>query len=288
MLYMGDFNGDKHKDVIAVGPAADGTSGPHLFLGRGDGNFEDPVVVSNFSDPFTFIYQRTSVFDVNRDDRDDLVNVTTDQSSGMTTVNVLLSKGDGTLEPVTTTVPTTNTYDAAPASADFNADGKPDLIVPAQQTVEVLMGSGDGTFDPEPQGLSVPSLENRGVNYIPAVVAGDFDHDGSADFAILASYSPTAADGNDGPTVVYVYYGNGDGNFSPSVTAAVLDRVYLNFIASDLNGDGLTDFVLSTNQSNGIYFDYAGSAISFVHGFPDANSARKQTSLPAKDSPPWR
>jgi hypothetical protein len=59
-----------------------------------------------------------------------------------------------------------------------------------------------------------------------------------------------------------VYYGHGDGTFSQPVTAAVLDRLYTNLSASDLNGDGLSDFVLSTNPK---VQDYAGTAIAVVH-----------------------
>jgi hypothetical protein len=61
-----------------------------------------------------------------------------------------------------------------------------------------------------------------------------------------------------------VYYGKGDGTFSPPVIAAVLDRRYSDLRAVDLNGDGLTDFVLITEGQ----LDYQGSAISILHGLP--------------------
>ena len=52
------------------------------------------------------------------------------------------------------------------------------------------------------------------------------------------------------------------------MTAAVLDRLYSHFLATDLNGDGLSDFVLSTNETGGGSTDYAGTAISVIHGRP--------------------
>jgi FG-GAP-like repeat len=262
LLYEGDFNGDKHKDVIAVGPAADGTSLPHLFLGRGDGTFQKPVAIANFIGAFTSSYQGISVFDIDGDGRDDLVNETTDQNTGTSTLNVFLSNGDGTFTPMTTAVPAAG----ALASGDFNGDGKADLILTAQQAVQVLLGHGDGTFEGEPQTLPVPQLEGQPCIFGQGVVTGDFDHDGSTDFAIhcMHAFNPSPI----GPTAIFVYYGHGDGTFSQPVTAAVLDRLYVNFTVSDLNGDGLSDFVLSTNELDGGFPDYRGSAISIVHSLP--------------------
>jgi hypothetical protein len=266
-LYEGDFNGDKHKDVIAVGPAADGTSLPHLFFGRGDGTFQNPVAIANFAGAS---YQGIFVSDINGDGRDDLVNVTADAGSGTSAVNVLLSNGDGTFEPVATPVPQGmfSYYNSAPASGDFNGDGNADLIVPSNQTIEVLLGHGDGTFDIQPQALSVPTFGGSTTNYVPAVIAGDFDKDGHADFAVIGTHSYSGDDDDPGPTAIFVYYGKGDGTFLQPVTAGILDRGYLNFRSADLNGDGLADFVLSTDESNGIDIDYAGTAISVIHGLP--------------------
>jgi hypothetical protein len=266
-LYKGDFNGDKHKDVIAVGTAADGTSLPHLFFGRGDGTFQNPVAIANF---IGASYQGIFISDINGDGRDDLVNVTADAGSGTSAVNVLLSNGDGTFQPVATPVPQGmfSYYNSAPASGDFNEDGKADLIVPSNQTIEVLLGHGDGTFDVQPQALSVPTFGGSTTNYIPVVIAGDFDKDGHADFAVIGTHSYRGNDDDPGPTAIFVYYGKGDGTFLQPATAGILDRGYLNFRSADLNGDGLGDFVLSTDESNGSDIDYAGTAISVIHGLP--------------------
>jgi hypothetical protein len=263
MLYLGDFNGDKYQDVIALDVAADGTFLPQLFLGRGDGTFQDPLPVTNLVPGYSY-----AIEDINGDGRDDLVFMTMDQASGTSTLNVLLSKGDGSFESITTTLPGNGVYYGLPAAADFNGDGKADLIVPSNQRIEVLLGHGDGTFDSEPQALSAPTFGGQTTNYIPAIVAGDFDKDGNADFAVMATHSYSGDDDNPGPTAIFVYFGKGDGTFSQPVTAGVLDRGYLNFRAVDLNGDGLSDFILSTNEFNGIDVDYEGTAISIVHGLP--------------------
>jgi VCBS repeat protein len=260
-LFVGDFNGDKHKDVIAFGQSAtDGSFLGQLLLGRGDGTFQDPVAVTNANFLDTYPSQHIAIVDMDGDGRDDLVNATTEGNDGTNAVIILLSKGDGSLEPITTLL--TGTYynhgDAAPA--DLNGDGKADLIVPTPQTIQILLGHGDGTFEIEPAALLLPPFKGQPSQYVLAVVAGDFDHDGKADFAVLCLHASNGS--NEGPTAVFVYYGKGDGTFSQPVTAAVLDRLYSNFSATDLNGDGLSDFVLSTREGN----DYRGTAISIIHG----------------------
>ncbi len=253
-LYLGDFNGDKHQDVIAFNTAEDRTFLPQLFLGRGDGTFQDPVTVTNV------LAGTYTVADINGDGRDDLVSVSTDSVNATSTVNVLLSSGNGTFDQVATTLP--GPYSLPVAAADFNGDHKMDLVMSDQQSVQVVLGNGDGAFTIKTQTLPVLPLQGQPCIYGQSIVAGDFDHDGRSDFAIHCVHAFTGAP--TGPTAIFVYYGNGDGSFSQPVIAAVLDREYVNFAAADLNGDGLSDFVLSTTEAN----DYRGTAISIVHSLP--------------------
>lgn len=255
-LYLGDFNGDKHKDLIALG-SANPDLGPQLFLGRGDGSFANPLPVSGLiSSPY-------AIADINHDGRDDLLTVTLDPASATGILNVLLSNGDGTFDPIMTVLPGNGYSFGFPAAADFNGDGKVDLIVPEQQTVQILLGRGDGSFDAGTHTPPLPLLSNQAYACCSVVTTGDFDHDGNSDFAVLA-YSPGSVVG----TALIVYYGKGDATFSQAVTAAVLDRQYTHLIAADLKGDGLSDFVLSTEEGNGDDNDYRGTAISIVHGLP--------------------
>ncbi len=257
MLYMGDFNGDKHQDVIALGT---GSHPPQLLLGRGDGTFQDPLPIAGALPVNSY-----AVADVNRDGRDDLVSVTSDPASATGTVDVFLSNGDGTFNPIATTLPGNGYSYGLPTFADFNGDGKPDLLVSVPPAIEVLFGTGDGSFNLQSQTLSIPAFAGQPCAAARSAVSGDFDHDGNADFAVLCLHS--GDDYTDGPTALFVYYGNGDGSFSQAMAAAVLDRAYNNVIAAGLNGDKLSDFVLSTNELNGAP-DYRGTAISIVHSLP--------------------
>ena len=100
-------------------------------------------------------------------------------------------------------------------SADFNGDGKPDLLS-GDGTLQ--LGNGNGIFT---AGTQVPGT--------PLAVA-DFNGDGKPD--VLES----------GTGTLLVLLGNGDGTFKAAVTtasAAALQPI----AATDLNGDGKADAV---------------------------------------------
>ncbi len=114
------------------------------------------------------------------------------------------------------------------ATADFNQDGKLDLIT---SHGTLLLGNGDGTFRKGTALLvSTPSLNS--------IAVADFNHDGKPD-VLLASTQTTE---------LYVFLGNGDGTFRPTPTNI---GVFLsNFAVADVNGDGIPD-VVGTIGSNG-------------------------------------
>jgi hypothetical protein len=64
----------------------------------------------------------------------------------------------------------------AVAVADFNGDGRPDIVTAGSNSVSVLLGNGDGTFQ-----TAVNYLVGRGPG---GVAVGDFNGDGSLDLAV--------------------------------------------------------------------------------------------------------
>ena len=115
----------------------------------------------------------------------------------------------------------------AEASADFNADGKPDLVVVNNSagTVSVLLGNGDGTFQPP---------VNYAVGSGPAAVAvGDFNGDGKPDLAVA----------NSGSNTVSILLGNGDGTFQAAVNYTVTNGPAF-MAVGDFNGDGKLDVLV--------------------------------------------
>src|SRR5206468_221821 len=111
-------------------------------------------------------------------------------------------------------------YPVAVAVADFNRDGKADLVVSNLQsrTVSVLLGKGGGSFR--------AAVNHPAGKVARKIVVGDFDRDGKPDLAVCHN-------GGD----VCVLIGKGDGSFRPPVFYSN-DKGGLEMVAADLDGDG--------------------------------------------------
>lgn len=120
---------------------------------------------------------------------------------------------------------------SAKTHADFNGDGREDLVVSTSTGVSLLLSNGDGTYaSPRALPASVDAI-------------GDFNQDGKLDFISYRS----GGGGSNQEVTPTLYLGNGDGTFQsgkvitgsgPTVSG---DIFYL--VAADLNNDGKTDFV---------------------------------------------
>ena len=110
--------------------------------------------------------------------------------------------------------------------ADFNGDGKLDLVASEATGNYFLAGNGDGTFQ---AGIAIAG----GSTLLPCA-AGDFNGDGKLD---LAAVSP-------GSNSVSILLGNGDGSFTLS-TSTGAGSMPVRVAVADLNGDGRADLVVS-------------------------------------------
>jgi len=225
-IVTADFNGDGIPDVAILGSASGGQA-LSIFLGRPDGSFAPRVDYSVQATGFT-------VGDFNGDGKLDVIVV----AFGYTiTGSILLGNGDGTLQlPVPLNQNAGNGYSAA-ASADFNGDGKLDLLLLTPDfgsgaMMAILLGNGDGTFQ-GPVTYPVPNA--------PYLVLDDFNRDGKPDIAISGGIL--------GSGQVTILINNGDGTFASPANYSISGNVEA-LGAADLNADGNLDLVVPTGGSS--------------------------------------
>src|SRR5215213_1351167 len=186
------------------------------------------VIGATFSNyPVGVEPKAVAVADFNNDGKKDLATV----NRGSHTVSILLGNGAGTFGDATN-FSTGGTFPEpfGLAAADFNNDGKTDVVVsqPNVGLISVLLGDGNGN-------LGAPANFSVGEN--PGTFAtGDFNGDGKTDLAI--------ADSGFNNGGVYVLLGIGTGSFgAPTKFTAGLRPRYV--VVADFNGDSNLDLAVA-------------------------------------------
>jgi hypothetical protein len=221
---VADFNGDSNSD-LAIGTT--------VLLGKGDGTFANPVLyAAGLSGGSPAV-----AGDFNGDGKVDLV-FSTAGVPGLTVAAgdayLLANNGDGTFGAPALLA--TNFQVAA--AADFNGDGKLDLVGTDYSHVRVMLGHGDGTF-------STPVVYDAG-NLPVSVTTGEFEGSGITDIVAVDAGEIAGLIG------LSILKGNGDGSFAAPDTFAT--PAALGPAAGDFNGDGKLDLALATQAGVGIFF----------------------------------
>jgi VCBS repeat protein/flagellar hook capping protein FlgD len=222
-VVVADFDGDGHDDVAV--PRYD--LGQVIALaGRGDGSFQFPALYFATGMGANGI----AVGDVNGDHRPDVV--TADQGDvGGGTMSVLVS---GAPRPCRRDDLASGISASGLVSADFNADGAPDLAATNEVgKLLVFMNDGLGGFG---AGQPYP-LGNLSQN----LSAGDLDGDSRAD--LVAS--------NFTESTLTLYYNGGDGTFSGGKDLSMGPHPRWVEVA-DVDGDGRPDLV-TADYNDAIY-----------------------------------
>jgi hypothetical protein len=232
--------------------------------------------------PAGFTLRSVVAGDFNRDGKPDLAIV----GDGLAGTIVLLGNGAGALTTGFQS-PSTAPFGYSIISADFNQDGIPDVAIagasadPLGQcgrggaeacvpSVQVLLGDGSGSFVTGSTSftVAVPSGGPNPATLPYALVAGDFNNDGTIDLAVtdLAINS------------VVILLGDGHGNFNLGATVPVGSSPY-GVVAADFNHDGNLDLAVANTidntvtvllgTGNGTFTASAGSPIS-VGSVPEA------------------
>jgi hypothetical protein len=125
-------------------------------------------------------------------------------------------------------------------AADFNGDGKLDLLVGEEDISFVAFGNGDGTFQ---LGNSQVRILQGAVQNGLQVVAADLDRDGNPDAVVL--------EGKGG--LLSLLVNDGTGTFPNAATTPYTFQVPAPAYAvavADFNGDGFPDIVVASNSAH--------------------------------------
>jgi Bacterial Ig-like domain (group 3)/FG-GAP-like repeat len=244
-----DMDGDGNVDLM-VARSGNGDYGPgasswnwQALMGAGDGTFVAPNVTLANSALLIGQHPAATVYaaaDFDSDGVIDLVFPAPPPNNFTLPTGLAFARGRGNGTFATAVVSPTNFSPSVTAAADFNGDGKLDVVAVGTSTTTfagmlgVFTGSGDGTLSGEADYALPP---NAGVP--TTVLTGDFNGDGLPDVAVAligGGFCSGCASG------VYVLYGKPD----HTLTAAVaVDTSALPLVAAgDLNADGRTDLVV--------------------------------------------
>ncbi len=216
-----DLNNDHIVDLVT-------TTGPGntivSFLGNGEGDFTLPVT-SGVGRPTSWF----ALADLDDDGYTDVALVSSENNRNV--LDLFLGDGHGHFKAGPRI--SSDLEEGRVQVADFNNDGRPDLVAvalrfdPGFNGAEVFLNSGSGSF------LRTASLStNKGT---VDVLVGDVNNDKRVDVVLLNGNQPLS-----------VFLGNGDGTFSGErLVPVITNGGVVGAALADFDEDGFLDLALS-------------------------------------------
>jgi hypothetical protein len=237
-IVAADFNNDGRTDIAV---ADGGNNDVDIFLGNGDGTFENPLEIPVAGDPYSLV-----AGDFTGNGRTDLA--VTDLLDS--TVTILLNDGDGTFTTLAPIALAPFSFPTSIVAGFFSGDGHLDLAVGTEfdDAITVMLGNGDGTF------RTLPPIDLGGFfTKSLTLVTGDFLNNGRTDIA-AADYDFFTGGSID------VLLSNGDGTFqAPEVTTIATGPGGI--VAGKFTNNGIVDLATADISNPGAddYSVYLGN-----------------------------
>ncbi|HTR01326.1 MAG TPA: VCBS repeat-containing protein [Candidatus Acidoferrum sp.] len=280
---IGDLNGDGLNDVlITTASAPDNPQPAVMLINNGNDTFtvHADAGLTAFSrlhwgsgGPLDFWYN-TSLIDANGDGVKDIF-VGLEDNQGVRSNFIALNDGHGNFSQ-SNVIPlpaplygTNNTQTRGSAVADFNGDGRPDLVLAETQrspflagrAIQLLYNTGNGFTDesarikfvnPRPDGTQTYTNSDQ-------ITVLDFNGDGFPDIFERGSQTPSPAPGQPATINFSILLNDGKGNFQEMPRSEFSSLAYLQDPISagvvpmpiDINKDGIIDFVVADSTDDG-------------------------------------
>jgi hypothetical protein len=231
-----DVNNDGKKDLVVGGADSMYTNQRvFIYLNQGNGSFTAAPAVTVGTSPLYIVFAN-----FNNDAYDDMATANYNSNN----VSIMLGSSTGVFTQAVGSPIATGQQPYCIDDADFNMDGKTDLITSSvnSNSIHLLLGNGSGAFSVAP---AFP-IAAGGMPY--HIVAGKFNSDAFPDFACV----------NGSGNTLQIYLGNGNGTFASPQTLTTGQQPRTIAVA-DLNNDTWPDMVVPNSNSNSLSI-YLGSS----------------------------